>query len=150
MKWSWPPRQILAYGNREILRWQKKVYLAAAERGNLQGASRLIFTTAHEQQAAQQNLPWLAPSEVIPLGADCPPYVSREACAATFTNLFPQVSERRCLLFLGRIHPKKGLERGPDKARCLGKHGHDFAGEDFTWQRVARDMVSIYRGMLSE
>ena len=92
-------------------RWRKAIYLATVERSNLQGASRLIFTTAHEQQAARQSLPWLAPGEVVPLGADCPPDVSREAYAATFTNLFPQVLNRRCLLFLGRIHPKKGLEQ---------------------------------------
>jgi len=258
-------------------RWRKKIYLAAVERSNLQGASRLIFTTTHEQQAARQSRPWLAPGEVIPLGADCPPYVSRETCAATFTNLFPQVSDRRCLLFLGRIHPKKGLEpllkilpeltrkhpdtllvivgngertyvqhvrelvrlgnleqqvlftgmvtgqakwgafaraevfvlpshqenfaismaeamhmavpviisnkvnswpfvttanagfvveedqielslarrldellSAPDEARCLGKHGQDVAREHFTWQRVARDMISLYWGMLLE
>lgn len=54
-------------------RWRKKIYLAAIERRNLQGASRLIFTTVHEQQAACQSLPWLAAGEVIPLAADCPP-----------------------------------------------------------------------------
>jgi glycosyltransferase involved in cell wall biosynthesis len=38
----------------------------------------------------------------------------------------------------------------PDKARCLGKHGQAFAREHFTWQRVARDMTSLYRQMVSE
>jgi glycosyltransferase involved in cell wall biosynthesis len=258
-------------------RWRKKFYLAAIERRNIQGASRLIFTSIHEQQVAQQSLPWLAPSEVIPLGADCAPRVSREACIATFTKLFPEVSNRRCLLFLGRIHYKKGLERllailpevirkhhdillviagsgdpsyvdyikhlvrvgklerhvlftgmltgqakfgafaraevfllpsrhenfaismaeamhmavpviisnkvdswpfvhkanagfvvkeerievelaqridevlcAPDMARRLGECGQDFAREQFTWQRVARDMVSLYQRMISE
>jgi glycosyltransferase involved in cell wall biosynthesis len=197
--------------------------------------------------------------------------------AATFASLFPEVSKRRCLLFLGRIHPKKGLEHllkilpeisskhpgtllvvvghgerryvehvkrlvrlrnledrvlftgmltgqakwgafacaevfvlpssqenfaismaeamhmavpvivsdkvnswpfvkmanagfvveeeeielgmprrlnellcEPNQARYLGKRGQDFAREHFTWQRVARDMASIYREMLSE
>jgi glycosyltransferase involved in cell wall biosynthesis len=257
-------------------RWRKRVYLGTLERSNLQGASRLIFTTTDEQKAAQESLPWLAPGEVIALGADYPPDASRETCAATFTNLFPQVLGRRCLLFLGRIHQKKGLERllkilpeitrthpeillvivgdgerayvrhlrrlvcvwnlehqvlftgmvtgpakwgafacseifvlpssqenfaismaeamhmavpviisdkvnswplvktanagfvvghdhmelsltqcldellcAPDKARCLGKHGQDFARERLTWPRVARDMVSLYYGMLS-
>ena len=258
-------------------RWRKKIYLAAIERENLQRASRLIFTTVHEQQAACQSLPWLAAGEVIPLAADCPPRVSCEACIATFTSLFPQTSNRRCLLFLGRIHQKKGLERllkilpeasrkhpdillvvvgsgdpayvddvkrlvlaarlehqvlftgmltgqakwgafacakvfllpssqenfaismaeamhmgvpvivsnkvnswpfvqtanagfvveedriemgfarriddilrAPNMALCLGKHGQDFAREQFTWQRVARDMASLYQRMLAE
>jgi glycosyltransferase involved in cell wall biosynthesis len=258
-------------------RWRKKIYLAAIERKNLQGASRLIFTTVHEQQAACQSLPWLAAGEVIPLAADCPPRVPRKAYIATFTKLFPQVSNRRCLLFLGRIHQKKGVERllnilpevirkhpdallviagsgepryvehikqlvrsakldqqvlftgmltgqakfgafacaevfllpsrqenfaismaeamhmavpviisdkvdswpfvqmanagfvveeeqtevgftrrideilcAPEMARCLGKHGQDFAREQLTWQRVARDMASLYQRMLAE
>jgi glycosyltransferase involved in cell wall biosynthesis len=92
-------------------RWRKKFYLAAIERLNLQAASRLIFTTAREQEAARQSLPWLASGEVIPLGADRPPCISRHACAAEFTSLFPRASNRRCLLFLGRLHQKKGLER---------------------------------------
>ncbi len=92
-------------------RWRKKIYLTFVERRNLEAASRLIFTTAHEQQSARHGLSWLAPGEVILLGADCPPTASREACITTFTNLFPRVSSRRCLLFLGRLHKKKGLER---------------------------------------
>jgi glycosyltransferase involved in cell wall biosynthesis len=255
----------------------KKIYLETVERRTLQEASRLIFTALDEQQAAQQSLHWLAPGEVIPLAADCPPYDSHEACADTFTRLFPQVADRPCILFLGRIHPKKGLERllrlmpdlirrhpetllvvagngectyvkhvkrlvrslnlndhvlftgmikgqakwgafacadifllpssqenfaiavaeamhmavpviiskkvnswpfvkranagfvlgedeielsliqcldellcAPDTAKCLGKHGQDFAREYLTWPRVAKDIVSLYYRMLSE
>ena len=92
-------------------RWRKKIYLAAVERRNIQEASRLIFTTNQEQESARKRLPWLRPGEVIALGADCPPALSREACIETFASRFPQALNRRCLLFLGRIHQKKGLER---------------------------------------
>jgi glycosyltransferase involved in cell wall biosynthesis len=37
--------------------------------------------------------------------------MSQQAAKEAFVNLFPQVAGRRCLLFLGRLHPKKGLER---------------------------------------
>jgi glycosyltransferase involved in cell wall biosynthesis len=258
-------------------RLRKKFYLAALERKNLEGASRIVFTTVREQQAARETLPWLARGEVIPIGADYPTHISREDCIATFTSLFPQVSRRRTLLFLGRIHPKKGLERllailpsvtrkhkgillvvagtgetayvervkqlvrangldqhvlftgllsgdakfgalacaevfllpsrqenfaismaeamhmatpviisdrvdswpfvetancgfvveeaeieegfarridevlsAPNLAYCLGKRGQDFARKQFTWERVSRDMVSMYRDILAE
>jgi glycosyltransferase involved in cell wall biosynthesis len=91
--------------------WRKKLYLAATERRNLEGASRLIFTTFHEQQAARESLYWLGPGEIIPLGADGPPDAPRQVAREAFINRFPQVANRRCVLFLGRIHPKKGLER---------------------------------------
>jgi glycosyltransferase involved in cell wall biosynthesis len=92
-------------------RWRKRIYLAASERANLQGACRLIFTTLQEQQAARESLYWLGPGEVVPLGADGPSCMPREAAREAFINLFPQVANRRCVLFLGRIHPKKGLDR---------------------------------------
>jgi glycosyltransferase involved in cell wall biosynthesis len=90
-------------------RWRKIMYLALAERRNLEGACRLVFTARQEEDAARKNLPWLPQGEVIPLAADEPP--DRQAAARTFAALFPQVAGRRCLLFLGRIDPKKGLER---------------------------------------
>jgi glycosyltransferase involved in cell wall biosynthesis len=91
-------------------RWRKVAYLAAIERRNLQCASRVIFTTPLEQQAALQGNTWLTPGEVVPLGADFPNSGSHESLAAAFIRLFPQVTDRRCLLFLGRIHQKKGIE----------------------------------------
>lgn len=90
--------------------WRKKLYLAAIERRNIQEASRLVFTTQDEQKAARQSLPWLATGAVIPLGADGPPHVSPEALIAKFTGLFPETMGRPYLLFLGRIHKKKGLD----------------------------------------
>jgi glycosyltransferase involved in cell wall biosynthesis len=257
-------------------RWLKRVYLAATERRNLQGACRLIFTTFHEREAAQESLPWLGRGEIIPLGADKPQNMPRQAAREAFINSFPQVSDRRCVLFLGRVHPKKGLDRllkilpelvsrhpnvlliiagdgepsymrdiqnvvystglsshvlftgiledeikwsalacaevfvlpsrqenfaisvveamhsgvpvvitdkvnswpfvkkaqagfvlkekievnltkrldellsDPDKARCMGRHGQDFAKERFSWERVARDMVSLYDRLVTE
>ena len=92
-------------------RWQKSIFLATLERSNLKEARRLVFTTAEEERAARETLPWLPPGAVIPLAADCPSHISREALAEKFRNLFPQAVDRRCLLFLGRIHKKKGLER---------------------------------------
>jgi glycosyltransferase involved in cell wall biosynthesis len=91
--------------------WAKKIYLAFAERKNLQDASRLIFTTSQEQIDAHRSLPWLAAGDIVPLGADCPSDIDRDACIKVFRDLYPEISNRRCLLFLGRIHQKKGLER---------------------------------------
>ena len=91
--------------------WRKRMYLVASERRNLEGASRIIYTTFGEQQAARESLSWLGPGEIIPLGADGPPDVPRQVAREAFIKRFPQVANRRCILFLGRIHPKKGLER---------------------------------------
>jgi glycosyltransferase involved in cell wall biosynthesis len=92
-------------------RWRKKLYLAVTERRNLEGASRLVFTAKQEEEAAKKILPWLRAGEVISLAADIPPELSRQDAAKVFATCFPKIAGRRCMLFLGRIHPKKGLER---------------------------------------
>lgn len=91
---------------------RKRVYLALIEGRNLRGASRLIFTTPLEEQLARASLPWLGEGAVIPLGADGPPPdIARETLACSFAEAFPQAKGRRCLIFFGRLHPKKGIER---------------------------------------
>ena len=90
--------------------WRKKAYLALVERANIDAASRLIFTTAQEHANARVSLSWLPEGDIVPLAADYPPGVSREVLSAKFAQKFPETRNRRCLLFLGRIHPKKGLE----------------------------------------
>jgi glycosyltransferase involved in cell wall biosynthesis len=90
--------------------WRKRLYLTAIERGNLKRANRLVFTTAEEERCAREAFPWLPPGAVIPLGADGPCDLPRNVAAEAFRRLFPQVEGRLCVLFLGRIHRKKGLE----------------------------------------
>jgi glycosyltransferase involved in cell wall biosynthesis len=89
-------------------RWRKTIYLAASERRNLEGASRLIFTTFHEQQAARENLSWLGAGEIIPLGADSPPDMPRQTAREAFISLFPQVANRRCPYFPGAHSSEEG------------------------------------------
>jgi glycosyltransferase involved in cell wall biosynthesis len=90
---------------------RKRLYMKLRETPNLLGASRVIFTTPLEEQLARSTLPWLPGGEIVPLGADVPPRVSRDRLAAAFEARFPESAGRRCMVFLGRIHPKKGLER---------------------------------------
>ena len=56
------------------------------------------------------------------------------------------VEEEEMERFAQRLDELCTLPQGTD----LGNHGQEFAREHFTWQRVARDMVSIYRETLLE
>jgi len=40
------------------------------------------------------------------------------------------------------------LLRDPEKARCMGRRGQDWAKEYLTWPRVARDMTSLYERLV--
>jgi glycosyltransferase involved in cell wall biosynthesis len=46
---------------------------------------------------------------VSPLGIDTPPAPASNV-KELFKQKFPQIRDRRMLLFLGRLHPKKGCD----------------------------------------
>lgn len=78
---------------------------------NLREAQRVLFTTALERDLAAQSFPWLyrVNPMVVPLGTEPPP-----ADEATLREAFyarcPALRNKRFLLYLGRIHPKKGAD----------------------------------------
>jgi glycosyltransferase involved in cell wall biosynthesis len=90
--------------------WRKRLYLALAERRNLTNAARVVFTTASEMDLAKQTLALFVKGEIVPLGADQPPGVSRTELAANFLKTHPGGVDGQRILFLSRLHPKKGLE----------------------------------------
>ncbi len=94
----------------KVKRWRKVFYLRAFERRNILAAQRVIYTTAEEERlAATVGLP-LPKGVVIPLGGDAPSG-NAEVLASGFLDCFPRARGRRQILFLGRLHFKKGLDR---------------------------------------
>jgi glycosyltransferase involved in cell wall biosynthesis len=89
---------------------KKSTYLQLFERHNIACAQRMIYTTKEEERLAALAGLRLPPGELVPLGASASS-ASRDDLRAQFLARFPQVGGKRTLLFLGRIHPKKGLDR---------------------------------------
>ncbi len=83
------------------------------ERWLLSRAERVLFTTTTERNLAPQSFPFSrwnpGNSLVCSIGSEAPPIPLPEAREAFF-QLYPAVRHRRFLLFLGRIHPKKGCD----------------------------------------
>jgi len=92
-----------------VKRWRKALHLSVIERRNIFGARRLIFTTAEEARLASVNS-CSQKGVVIPLGGDIPRWNVQEL-TSNFLDQFPMARGRRQLLFLGRLHFKKGLDR---------------------------------------
>lgn len=86
-------------------RAKKIVYAALIERANLQSANCLHALTQAEAQD-YRNFGLLNPITVIPNGVDIPPHLSPDI----FLDRFPELRGKRIILFLGRIHFKKGLD----------------------------------------
>jgi glycosyltransferase involved in cell wall biosynthesis len=94
----------------KVKRWRKAFYLWAIERRNIMAAQRLIYTTPEEARLAAIKSLSLPNGVVIPLGGDAP-WENAKELASEFLEKFPRARDRRQLLFLGRLHFKKGLDR---------------------------------------
>jgi glycosyltransferase involved in cell wall biosynthesis len=93
-----------------IGRLKKSIYMRMFEQRNIAGAARMIYTTPEEQRLASLSGLQLPKGKLVPLGANAS-CVQKEALRIEFFARFPHAAERRTLLFLGRLHPKKGLDR---------------------------------------
>jgi glycosyltransferase involved in cell wall biosynthesis len=89
---------------------KKWIYWLLVEYWVLRRAHRVLFTTAAEAQLAEQSF-WLHKwnGKVIPYGAQLPEG-DPEPMKNAFNKAFPELKDKRFLLFLGRIHPKKGCD----------------------------------------
>lgn len=89
---------------------KKWPYWLMAEYWNLRGAYRVLFTSEAEKQLAEESF-WLHRWNpyVVPYGATGP-VGDHEAMMQTFFAQCPDVRGKRYLLFLGRIHRKKGCD----------------------------------------
>jgi glycosyltransferase involved in cell wall biosynthesis len=89
---------------------KKWFYWLTAEYWVLRGAERVLFTTALERDLAAQSF-WLHhwTPMVVALGSEPPPPDTARLLEAFYTRC-PNIRDKRFLLFLGRIDPKKGCD----------------------------------------
>jgi glycosyltransferase involved in cell wall biosynthesis len=89
---------------------KKWIYWLGVEYWALRDAERVLFTTASEQELASQSF-WLHrwKGQAVPFGTVPPEGDPEQQCKA-FYAACPRARGRRLLLFLGRIHAKKGCD----------------------------------------
>jgi glycosyltransferase involved in cell wall biosynthesis len=86
-------------------KWKKRAYLAAVELPALRGAVGLRALTRAEN-ADYRRVGLGNPVRIIPNGIDIP----EASSPRPFLEAFPHLASRRLVLFLSRIHPKKGID----------------------------------------
>ena len=89
-------------------RLAKTLYLAWRLRGNLNGAAALHFTSEGERQGTTR-LRLRSSGIVEPNGIDVPEF-ERRCERGVFRHSRGIAADRPVLLFLGRLHPKKGFD----------------------------------------
>lgn len=88
----------------------KIVFWMSVEGRLLAGARSVLFTSEEERRLARGQFPvWRYREEVVGYGTAPPPPPS-DAQKASFRALVPELGEKPYLLFLSRIHRKKGCD----------------------------------------
>jgi len=98
-----------AYPLKHLKKW---LYWAPVEYRVLRNAYRVLFTSQTEKQLAEKSF-WLHRWNpyVVPYGVSGPPQgTSKEMLSEAFFEHVPEVRGKRFLLFLSRIHRKKGCD----------------------------------------
>jgi glycosyltransferase involved in cell wall biosynthesis len=89
-------------------KWVKRLYLAWRLRANLNRADAIHFTSEIERDLVRR-LGLKPASVVVPNGLQLEEFEKLPA-KGTFRSRYPEIGERRIVLFMSRLHPKKGLE----------------------------------------
>jgi glycosyltransferase involved in cell wall biosynthesis len=89
---------------------KKCVYWWMTEYAVLRDAAAVLFTCEEERDLARESFrPYRCVERVVPLGTEAPPRNIDEQRQA-FAAKFPALVGRRVILFLGRLHEKKGCD----------------------------------------
>lgn len=106
---------------------KKRFYGQCFEFPRLRRAAGMVYTDQEEQNLAERSCPGLPPGYIVPLGADDPDRDQVKVAAAKLRRRFPEWKDKTLVLFLGRIHPKKGLDLllpAFDQVRQRCPHAH--------------------------
>jgi glycosyltransferase involved in cell wall biosynthesis len=128
---------------------KKSLYWPWAEYRVLRDARRVLFTAEEERVLARQSFRlYRAKEEVVAFGTNPPPQFSAPVRDA-FLAAYPELVGKRLLLFLGRIHEKKGCDllvkafaeiRDIDPSAHLVMAGPDSGEWTPALQKMAREL----------
>ena len=89
---------------------KKMLYWPWAEYRVLRDAAAVLFTSEEERRLARQSFSPYRCNEVVVNYGTAAPDVDLPLARRDFFNKFPQLREKSFLLFLGRLHEKKGCD----------------------------------------
>jgi len=129
--WHWPSRIALQIKNKHRIPYvifphgmldpwfkktypfkhlKKQIYWLVKEGISVRDANYLCFTTHEEMKLARHTfMPYRCEEKVIGLGVDSPPAKNLSIHKKLWSK-FPELIDKKVLLYLGRFHEKKGVD----------------------------------------
>ena len=114
------PHGMLDPNSMQRKRLKKKMYGTLVEFPILRSSAGLLCTHEEEARLARKSVSSLPPAYITPLGADSPPD-NRETLRQAFYETHPDLKNKPTIVFLSRLHEKKGLDLLMPAIRVLKK-----------------------------
>src|SRR5450432_2098488 len=89
---------------------KKMLYWPWAEHRVLRDAAAVLFTSEEERRLARNSFSLYRCNELVVNYGTAAPEIDLRSARGDFFSSFPQLRGKRLLLFLGRLHEKKGCE----------------------------------------
>lgn len=89
---------------------KKLVYWLLVERLIVNNSKGVIFTCEEEKILARESFPCYQPNEYVSAFGTKECDFAKDLAINSFLNLFPGVANKKIVLFMGRIHEKKGID----------------------------------------
>jgi len=89
---------------------KKLLYWPWAERRVLRDAAAVLFTSEEERRLARKSFPFYRCREVVVNYGIAPPDIDLIRAREDFLRRYPELRGKKLLLFLGRLHEKKGCD----------------------------------------
>jgi glycosyltransferase involved in cell wall biosynthesis len=93
-----------------LKRVKKWLYWPWAEYRVLRDATAVLFTSEEERRLARESFALYRCNEVVVNYGTAAPEIDLQTARENFLNNFPQLRAKNLLLYLGRLHEKKGCE----------------------------------------
>lgn len=130
---------------------KKSIAWLLYEQDNLRSAS-LFHATSVEEAHSIRQLGFLQPIAIIPNGVDLP-CLLQPLNQSILTDIFPELIQKKWLLFLSRLHPKKGIENLLYAWKALHEKFQNWhlvlAGPDLTGYQTKLEALAQELGLQS-